>query len=86
MVVHISNDIKINDKELDKISSDPQATAKAVKLVYVNDSMEGFKRVRNGKTFRYLYKSKALKDKTELQRIRKLVIQIRKWSLTGNWP
>jgi DNA topoisomerase-1 len=74
MVVHLSNDIKINDKELDKISSDPQATAKAVKLVYVNDSMEGFKRVRNGKTFRYLYKSKALKDKTELQRIRKLVI------------
>jgi len=74
MVVHLSNDIKIDDKELHKISSDPQATAKAVKLVYVNDSMEGFKRMRNGNSFRYLYKSKPLKDKTELQRIRKLVI------------
>jgi DNA topoisomerase IB len=74
MVLHLSNDIKIGEKQLDKISGNPEATAKAVKLVYVNDSMEGFKRIRNGKSFRYLYKSKPLKDKTELQRIRKLVI------------
>ncbi|MGO8055610.1 DNA topoisomerase IB, partial [Rhizobium leguminosarum] len=40
----------------------------------MNDSMDGFKRIRNGKSFRYLYKSKSLKDKTDLQRIRKLVI------------
>jgi hypothetical protein len=49
LVVHISNDIKIAEKELDKIGSNPQATAKAVKLVYVNNTMDGFKRIRNGK-------------------------------------
>ena len=74
MVVHLSNDIKIDYKELHKISSDPQATAKAVNLVYVNDSMEGFKRMRNGKSFRYLYKSKPLKEKNELQSKRKIDI------------
>jgi DNA topoisomerase I len=74
VVLHISEDIRITQKTLDRIISDPQATAKAVKLVYVNDSDEGFTRVRHGKTFRYLYKNKPLRDQTQLQRIRSLVI------------
>ena len=59
MVIHITDDIKITQKTLDKITTDPQATAKAIKLVYVRDSDAGFTRVRNGKNFRYLYKNKA---------------------------
>ncbi|MBC7848204.1 MAG: DNA topoisomerase IB [Chitinophagaceae bacterium] len=74
VVIQISDDLKITSARLDKILSDPQATAKAVKLVYVNDSMEGYTRIKSQNGFRYLYKNKALKDKTELQRIRSLVL------------
>lgn len=74
MALQISDDISISQKTLDKIISDPQATARAVKLVYVNDSQEGIHRIRHGKNFRYQFRNRPLEDKSELQRIRSLVI------------
>lgn len=74
MALHLSDEITISQKTLDKIVSDPEATARAVKLYYVSDSQEGITRIRHGKSFRYLYKNRPLEDKTELQRIRALVI------------
>ena len=45
--------IVIKKSRLKKIGSDPVATAKAVKLVYVNSTDEGIVRIRNGKEFTY---------------------------------
>ena len=59
---------------LKKMGQDPEATAKAVKLVYVNSKDEGITRAGAGKGFKYLYNNKTVKDKKTLQRIRSLVI------------
>ena len=59
---------------LKKLSQDPEATAKAVQLVYVNSKDEGIERIKAGKGFKYVYKNKAVKDKAVLKRIRSLVI------------
>lgn len=64
----------INKNRLKKIGNDPVATAKAVKLVYVNSNSEGITRIKNGKGFIYQYRNKQIKDKSQLQRIRSLVI------------
>ncbi|MBC7875064.1 MAG: DNA topoisomerase IB, partial [Ferruginibacter sp.] len=60
--------------QLKKLSLDPEATAKAVRLVYVNSSDEGITRVKAGKGFAYKKGDKLLKDKTQLERIRSLVL------------
>ena len=59
---------------LKKLSQDPEATAKAVQLVYVNCKDEGIRRVKTGKGFKYVYRDKTVKDKAILKRIRSLVI------------
>ncbi len=59
---------------LKKLSQDPEATAKAVQLVYVNSKDEGIERIKAGKGFKYVYKNKTVKDKATLKRIRSLVI------------
>lgn len=74
MAIQITEDISIPEKKLDKIIADPAATARAVNLVYVNDSQDGFRRVRNGKGFSYRYRNKTLRDKTHLDRIKSLVL------------
>jgi len=74
MVVHLTDDISMPQKRFIKILGDPKATAKAVNLIYVSDSQQGFNRVRSGSNFKYLDNNKPLKNKTALERIRKLVI------------
>ena len=59
---------------LKKLSQDPEATAKAVQLVYVNCKDEGIRRVKTGKGFKYVYRNKTVKDRAILNRIRSLVI------------
>src|SRR6476646_4070886 len=66
--------IPLTHKELVKIHSDPKKAAKAVDLRYVNDSEPGITRIKKGKGFAYLFKGKALKNKSEIERIRKLVL------------
>jgi len=67
-------DIKIHRKKMEKIIGDPQATAEAIKLVYVSTREEGISRIRSGKSFRYVYRNKIVRDKTQLNRIRSLVL------------
>lgn len=67
-------DIIISSNELSKLTSDPIASAKAVKLVYVSSAMEGITRTKNGKGFIYLFRSKRINDKKTLERIRSLVL------------
>ena len=74
MAIQITEDISIPQKQLEKIIADPQATAKAVNLVYVSDSQEGIVRLRSGKAFKYQYRKKLLRDKAQLDRIKCLVL------------
>lgn len=59
---------------LKKIAQDPEATAKAIQLVYVSCKVEGIQRIKAGKGFKYVFRNKIIKDKSTLQRIRSLVI------------
>ncbi len=65
---------RIKNSRLKKLSRDPEATAKAMQLVYVNAADEGITRIRVGKGFTYKYKGKVLKNKADLERIRSLVL------------
>ncbi|MCW3087501.1 MAG: topoisomerase [Sediminibacterium sp.] len=49
-------------------------SAAAANLVYVNDKETGIARIKKGKGFAYLLDNTALKDKKEIERIRKLAI------------
>lgn len=56
-------------------SLDPLEAARAAHLRYVDDSRPGLRRLRRGKSFRYVdADGKALKDPEHLERIRRLVI------------
>ncbi len=65
---------KLTKKKIAKIINDPEKTAKAVNLVYVNDLNPGIERIRKGKDFAYVLENNPVKDKEELQRIKSLVI------------
>lgn len=66
--------IELSHKEFLKIDKDYEKAAKAADLVYVNDKDRGIKRVKKGAGFSYILDNKPLKDKAQLERIRKLVI------------
>ena len=65
---------KLTPKQIAKIINDPEKTAKAINLIYVTDAEKGIMRRKWGKGFRYTYEEKKLKDKAQLERIKKLVI------------
>ena len=60
--------------QLKKLGTDPVATAKAARLVYVSGNEEGITRIRSGKGFIYRYRNKPVKSKTQLKRIQSLVL------------
>lgn len=61
---------KISPKQIAKIINDPMKTAKAVNLVYVNDSDIGILRKKWGRGFRYTLEDKKVTDKAQLERIK----------------
>ena len=64
----------LTPKKIAKIINDPMKTAKAVNLIYVNDSDVGIVRKKWGRGFRYLLEGEKITDKAQLERIKKLVI------------
>lgn len=64
----------LNKKKIRRIGKDPVKAARAVDLVYVTDGQPGIQRVRNKENFDYVLQSKKLKDKHQLERIKRLVI------------
>lgn len=66
--------IELSHKEFLKIDRDYSKSAKAADLIYVNDKEPGIERTKKGKGFVYIYDNKPLKDKAEIERIRKLAI------------
>ena len=66
--------VQLSHKEFLKIHRDPEKAAKAADLTYVSDGQPGITRVKKGKGFVYLLDKKPLRDKQQIERIRKLVI------------
>lgn len=66
--------IQLTHKEFLKVDRNYEKAALVVNLIYVKDAVEGICRVRKGKGFSYLFDGKPLRDKKEIQRIRKLAI------------
>jgi len=67
-------EISLTHKELLQADKDYVKAASIVHLVYVNDQQPGILRNKKGKGFTYLLDNKPIKDKKELERIRRLVI------------
>lgn len=70
----IRDAIKIDKRIIRASIHDMVKSAKAVDLVYVSDDNPGIIRKRIGKTFYYFDRDKKIKDKIELERIKKLGI------------
>jgi DNA topoisomerase-1 len=66
--------VQLSHKEFLKIDKDYSKAAKAADLKYVTDKTKGIQRQKKGEGFVYIYDDKPLKDKEELQRIKKLAI------------
>jgi DNA topoisomerase-1 len=66
--------IELSHKEFLKIDKDYSKAAKVADLIYVNDKEPGINRLKKGKGFVYICDSKPLKEKAEIERIRKLAI------------
>jgi len=69
-----AKEIKISAKKIQSILYDAEKSAKAVNLVYVQDTQPGINRVKKGDAFIYYAGEKQLRDKAALERIKKLVI------------
>lgn len=70
----MENILQLSHKEFLKIDKDYIKAAKKADLLYVTDKEEGIKRIKKGKAFTYIYNNNSLKDKKELERIKKLAI------------
>ena len=70
----MENLIELSHKEFLRIDRDYNKSAKVADLIYVNDKEPGINRVKKGKGFVYIYDNKPLKEKAEIERIRKLAV------------
>ena len=66
--------ITLTRKKIEAISRNPEKTAVAIDLVYVNDSHPGINRIKKGKGFAYVADGKKLENKAVVNRIKSLVI------------
>jgi DNA topoisomerase-1 len=73
-VTDASGVLHLTHRQMLAIDKDYQQAAKAAALTYVNDGMPGILRSKKGKGFYFLYQNKALKDKKQLERIKRLAI------------
>lgn len=67
-------EFKLSDRKIKSILGDAEKSARAFDLVHVDDKQPGIKRVKVGDTFDYFIGKKKIRKKSELERIRKLVI------------
>lgn len=70
----LNEDISLSNKIMKNILHDPEKTAKAVNLIYINNTQPGIKRIRKGDKFIYLQGKDVIKDTDVLNRIKRLVI------------
>lgn len=67
-------EVTLTHKEFLKIHKDPERAAKAADLLYVSDAQPGISRIKKGTGFSYAYNNKSLRNKKDIERIKKLVI------------
>jgi DNA topoisomerase-1 len=67
-------ELELSHKELLKIDKDYEKAAAIINLVYVRDAETGIVRLKKGKGFAYYFENKPVKNKADLERIKKLVI------------
>ncbi len=65
---------ELSHREILKLDKDYMKAAKMADLIYVNDKDPGILRCKKGKGFSYTWNNKPIRDKAQLERIRKLVI------------
>ncbi|GGY73940.1 DNA topoisomerase I [Cellvibrio zantedeschiae] len=73
-MLSLTEDIHIPAKKIHTILNDAEKAAKAVKLVYVQDSQPGISRKKVKNNFQYFLDNKRVVDEVTLERIKKLVI------------
>ena len=66
MTTESGEEIKISNKKIKSIGSDPAKTAKAISLVYVNDTEAGITRIKKGEKFEYFLNDKKVQDDEDL--------------------
>ena len=66
--------IPLTHKEFLRIDRNYEKTAALADLVYVSDTLPGITRVKKGKGFTYSFNGKTITDKSQIERINKLVI------------
>lgn len=67
-------EINLTPRIIKKILHDPEKSAAAINLIYVDDRQPGIQRIKHGRHFRYSFQNKPVRDKETLTRIKKLVI------------
>lgn len=67
-------EINLSKRTIRNIIHDHKKSAKAADLIYVNDSQPGISRIRRGKRFTYKYGGVTIRNRSEIQRIKSLVI------------
>lgn len=66
--------IRLSHKKFLEAAIDNEKAANVANLLYVKDSDPGILRYRKGKGFYYLFEKKPVKEKNEIERIRKLAV------------
>ena len=66
--------LALSHKEFLQVDKDYERAAATVNLVYVTDRLPGILRKKKGKGFSYAFNDRLIKDRQQLDRIRKLVI------------
>lgn len=74
LLFHYMDITEIPPARLSKILNDPEKTAKAIDLIYVNDSEKGIIRKRKGKSFEYVLDDKVVSNEDTITRIKAMVI------------
>lgn len=73
-ILMADGEIQISARKIRTIIKDPQKSAAAVNLIYVNDQQPGICRVRKGESFEYFFSRKKIRDPVELERTKRLAI------------
>jgi len=66
--------VNISHDKFTELTKDYSRAATLAKLIYVSDKEQGIIRIKKGKGFSYNFKNGILKNKEQLERIRKLVL------------
>ncbi|RYD56385.1 MAG: DNA topoisomerase IB [Sphingobacteriales bacterium] len=69
-----TTEIKITRRKLRSLVNDSKRSAKAINLIYVNDTQPGIRRIKTENGFIYKTGNKKIASKAELNRIKRLVI------------